>query len=189
MKYLIQFHSYWHCGSGLAAGADVDALTVKDQNGLPFIPGKTIKGLVREAMEDIMSYRSFSNIDEKSDFIKAFGFFDKDNDKKERGDMFFTNAKLSEPESKAIIAQNAARFLYNSVACTAIDDNGIADDHSLRKTEVVVPCVLEGEIINVPKALEQEIENALKYIKRLGQNRNRGLGRCSITVKKEGGTQ
>jgi hypothetical protein len=30
-----------------------------------------------------------------------------------------------------------------------------------------------------------EIKNALKYIKRLGQNRNRGLGRC--TIQEEGG--
>jgi CRISPR/Cas system CSM-associated protein Csm3 (group 7 of RAMP superfamily) len=189
MKYTIQFHSYWHCGSGLAAGADVDALVVKDENELPFIPGKTIKGLVREAMEDLMSLKNVTNVDEKSDFIKAFGYFDKDKDQKERGNMFFTNAELSATEKNAIIAKNAARFMYNSVASTAIDDNGIADKHSLRKIQVVVPCVLEGEIINIPKALEQDIENALKYIKRLGQNRNRGLGRCSITVKKEGGEQ
>ena len=47
LTYQIQFHSYWHCGSGLAAGAGVDALVVKDANGLPFVPGKTIKGLLR----------------------------------------------------------------------------------------------------------------------------------------------
>jgi len=54
IKYEIKFHTDWHCGSGLAAGAGVDALTVKDKNGLPFIPGKTIKGLVREAVEEIL---------------------------------------------------------------------------------------------------------------------------------------
>ena len=53
IKYKIEFHTDWHCGSGLAAGADVDALVVKDKNGMPFIPGKTIKGLVREAVEEI----------------------------------------------------------------------------------------------------------------------------------------
>lgn len=40
IKYSIQFHTDWHCGSGLAAGADVDALVVKDKDGLPFVPGK-----------------------------------------------------------------------------------------------------------------------------------------------------
>ena len=48
----IQFFSPWHCGSGLSAGADTDALVIKNPQGLPFVPGKTIKGLVREALED-----------------------------------------------------------------------------------------------------------------------------------------
>ena len=30
LKYSIQFYTNWHCGSGQAAGADVDALVVKD---------------------------------------------------------------------------------------------------------------------------------------------------------------
>ena len=49
IKYEIEFFSNWHCGSGLAAGADVDALVIKDQEGLPYIPGRTLKGLLREA--------------------------------------------------------------------------------------------------------------------------------------------
>ena len=33
--------------------------------------------------------------------------------------------------------------------------------------------------------MKSEIEQALKYIKRLGQNRNRGLGRRSFTIIKK----
>jgi CRISPR/Cas system CMR subunit Cmr4 (Cas7 group RAMP superfamily) len=51
IEYQIEFFSEWHCGSGLAAGADVDALVVKDKDKLPFVPGKTIKGLIREAAD------------------------------------------------------------------------------------------------------------------------------------------
>ena len=56
IKYLIKFYNEWHCGSGLAAGADVDLLVIKDKNGLPFVPGKTMKGLMREAATDIVSF-------------------------------------------------------------------------------------------------------------------------------------
>ena len=49
IKYKIEFFSNWHCGSGLAAGADVDSLVIKDQNRLPYIPGRTLKGLFRDA--------------------------------------------------------------------------------------------------------------------------------------------
>lgn len=77
IHYSIKFHTDWHCGSGLAAGADVDALVVKDKNRLPFIPGKTIKGLVREAMCDIIGFRqgcstSYNNEKPNDDRLDLF---------------------------------------------------------------------------------------------------------------------
>ncbi len=182
IHYQIQFHTDWHCGSGLAAGADLDALVVKDKDGLPFIPGKTIKGLVREAVEDM---RSIQGKDSDDDFANGFGYFKKEKEDAKKGSMFFTNAELPEEERNAIVANNAARFLFRSVSNTAIDENGIAKEHSLRKMQVVVPCTLEGKILHIPEGLKSEIKDALKYIKRLGQNRNRGLGRCTFIIKEE----
>ena len=52
IDYTICFFSPWHCGSGTSAGADVDELVVKDKNGMPYIPGKTLKGLIREAVDN-----------------------------------------------------------------------------------------------------------------------------------------
>ena len=54
ITYTIELFSYWHCGSGLSAGADVDSLVIKDAKGMPFVPGKTIKGLIREAAETLI---------------------------------------------------------------------------------------------------------------------------------------
>ena len=53
IDYSIEFFSYWHCGSGLAAGADVDELAIKDGDGLPYVPGRTVKGLLRDAAESL----------------------------------------------------------------------------------------------------------------------------------------
>lgn len=191
ITYEIKFHTDWHCGSGLAAGADVDALVVKDKDGLPFVPGKTMKGLIREAIEE-MELPIEEN--DRNLFIQAFGNSEDRNansrlteesenyDFLQKGETFFTNAELSEDERLAIVSNNAARFMYRSISSTAIDDDGIAVEHSLRKTEVVVPCTLEGEILGInDRNLAEEILKALSYIKRLGQNRNRGFGRCTIT--------
>jgi CRISPR/Cas system CSM-associated protein Csm3 (group 7 of RAMP superfamily) len=183
IKYRIEFHTDWHCGSGLAAGADVDALVVKDKNDLPFIPGKTIKGLLREAIEEI---RGFQGKACDAAFVNTFGYFEDKKEEMERGEAFFTNAELHLQEREAIIASKAARFLYRSIASTAIGENGIAKEHSLRKMQVVVPCTLYGEVKDVPESMADELMNAFKYIKRLGQNRNRGLGRCTISVEKGG---
>lgn len=181
LKYKIEFFTDWHCGSGLSAGADLDSLVVKDSDGLPFIPGKTIKGLLREAVEDISQLKKETNAGWITDAFGNFG--DKDDSK--RGYLFFTNAELPEMEQKAIKSNNVSKFLYRGIANTAIDIDGVAKNKSLRKIEVVVPCVLYGSI----KTIDTDnigdvfihIEEAFSHIKRLGQNRNRGLGRCLIT--------
>lgn len=182
IRYEIKFYTDWHCGSGLAAGADVDALVVKDNNGMPFIPGKTIKGLVRDAFEEI---RALQGKEVDKAFLDAFGYFENDDNEMQKGHMFFANAELEEKEYKAIVSNDAACFMYRDLASTAIDENGIAKKYSLRKTEVVVPCTMHGAIYGVPDDLADEIIDAMKFIKRLGQNRNRGLGRCTILGRKE----
>ena len=51
MKYKVTFLDYWHLSSGLSAGSKLDSTVTRDENGLPYIPGKTIKGLIREMAE------------------------------------------------------------------------------------------------------------------------------------------
>lgn len=178
IAYCIELHTYWHCGSGLSRGADVDALVIKDSDALPFIPGKTMKGLIREAVEDYIVLSCKGGLEDL--FIQTFGTTDK------RCDTFFSNATLPREDRTCILSDGTSEFLYKSIARTALDEKGVAKGLSLRKTEVTVPCTLEGMIYNVPKDMAPHIEKAFGMIKRLGVNRNRGLGRCTIT-KKEGG--
>lgn len=187
IDYEITFHTDWHCGSGLAAGADVDALVIKNKDGLPFVPGKTIKGLLREAVE-------YLSLDEEL-ITQAFG---KSNDKEtETGVMsslFFSNATLRESERAEILANQLVSYLYRSISSTAIDDNGIAKEHSLRRVQVTVPCMLQGEILIMAEELqdnklEELFEKAFAYVKRIGVGRNRGLGRCTIKKIEKGGSK
>lgn len=207
IKYQITFYSDWHCGSGLSAGADMDLLVIKDKNNLPFVPGKTIKGLVREALEELQAF-DYSNVDlslllgkasKKEDSKESLDSkesqdktSEKEKPEKSQGCCFFKNAVLDSQLQKVIIAHELQEHLYRSVASTSINEDGVAEGQSLRKMEVTVPCTLEGEILDIPTQEDVEaIWKALKYIKRLGQNRNRGLGRCSIHLpeKEEGGNQ
>lgn len=191
IKYNVDFFTDWHCGSGLSAGAYVDALVVKDADGLPYLPGKTVKGLLREAAKDIVDLRFGSDEDlhaSRMNFIKqAFGFFDdvdENGDKNAiRGSAFFSNAEFPAPEREAIISASLAPYLYRTLSSTEISQDGIAVDKSLRRMEVTVPCVLEGKILNLPDDdnFREIITDAMRYVKRLGQNRNRGLGRCSFS--------
>ena len=135
--YEIEFFSNWHCGSGLAAGADVDALVIKDKNGLPYVPGRTMKGLLRDA--------SSALCENKESINTIFGVTG-DEDGHKTGCSFFGNATLSHAEYQYIVEQGLAPHLYQTFASTRIDENGIAKDNTLRKIETVVPCKLEGEI-------------------------------------------
>jgi CRISPR/Cas system CSM-associated protein Csm3 (group 7 of RAMP superfamily) len=186
LNYRIEFFSEWHCGSGLSAGADTDALVIKDGKGLPYIPGRTLKGLFREAAEEIVS---LTNEPEQSALLKeTFGYFDESADKAQsaanmgKGDAFFSNAELPKVERDAIVSNGLQRHLYRRIAQTAIGDKGVAVEGSLRSMETVIPCVLEGQIRNIPAELSNLMSQSARYIKHLGVNRNRGLGRCQITL-------
>lgn len=170
ITYTVKFYSEWHCGSGLAAGADLDLLTIKDKNNLPFIPGKTIKGLIREQAEIIQSNFEAVSIS------KIFG------DENIKGECFFSNAELSAKVQSQIISESLTPMLYRKIISTALTSEGVAEVHSLRSMQSVVPCELRGYIENVPSDSKNLVINALKMIKRLGQNRNRGLGRCDIRI-------
>lgn len=187
IRYTIQFYSPWHCGSGLSAGADLDALVIKDKNKMPYIPGKTLKGLIREAVED---YATLSG--KLSDVIinKTFGLeSDADNaDENISGSAFFTNATLDSRESAAIVGNNAQEYLYNKVSSTAIGEDGIAEEHSLRCMETVVPCTLHAAIYDLPDEVAEIIGLSLGMIHHIGLNRSRGLGRCDFKIE-EGGAK
>jgi CRISPR/Cas system CSM-associated protein Csm3 (group 7 of RAMP superfamily) len=193
--YKIKFHSEWHCGSGLTSGSDLDALVVKDAEGFPFIPGKTMKGLLLEAAMELFG-ESFNNEYEKleegkSDINKmdhfipqVFGYFDEKEISKSKlytkGTAFFSNVILSNQLREK--AKDLKEFLFRDVASTAIGDNGIANQGSLRRMETVIPCEMVATISGVEKKFEEDLVKCMRFIKRLGQNRNRGLGRCTIDV-------
>lgn len=185
IRYSIHFYSPWHCGSGLSAGADVDALVIKDKNELPFIPGKTLKGLIREAVED---YVSLSGCLTDAAITNAFGLPANPDDTNENqpGSAFFTNGTLNDKEATAIVTNKAQHFLYNNVSSTAIGKDGIALDHSLRSIQTVVPCTLCAMIYDIPDDVAAILGKSLGLIHHIGVNRSRGLGRCDFIIE-EGG--
>ncbi len=182
INYTITFFSDWHAGSGLSSGAEADAIVIKDTNNLPYLPGKTFKGLLKDALMDIHEVQP--EIADLSEIEKLFG---KENIDKstESGTLFFSNAEISDTE-KDEISFEMSRHLYRINASTTIDENGVAKNSSLRTMEVTIPITLEGYISCDEKLSEKQLElvkRALQWTRSLGSNRNRGLGRCTIQTK------
>ena len=167
MKYSITFYDFWHLSSGTSAGPTMDSLVVKDNYGLPYLPGKTLKGLIKEAVEILDSSKVKSIFGDEGSSI---------------ANSYFSNATLDEDTISYLVNNpTLKKHLFDKFASTQIGENGIAVDKSLREIEVVVPLVLSG-IIECED--EDLITQALGMIKQIGLNRNRGLGRCKIEVIK-----
>ena len=177
IEYKIQLLSDWHCGTGLDSGADADLLVIKDEYDLPFIPGKTVKGLLRDALWEISEVKDVY----KSCMETVFG---KENEDKSTtsGCAFFTNAEFHEDDKGGLVSQNLQQYLYRNYASTAIGENGIAEEHSLRTMQVCRPVTLKGEIHNVPENCLDALEMAMKWCRYIGSGRNRGLGRCKFIM-------
>lgn len=179
LEYEIKFFDYWHLSSGLSAGAKLDSTVVKNSDGLPYIPGKTIKGLVRDmALEEFdcdFIDRCFGTTTDKKD--KCY----KKDKKQEQGRYYFPNAAIPEDVAEQIKTNNLQDNLYDTITSTKIAQNGIAEDKSLREIEVVIPISLHGTITgNFNEKDKKKMIQSLKMIKRMGLNRNRGLGRCEF---------
>jgi len=178
IKYKIELLCDWHVGSGLDSGADADALVLKDENNLPYIPGKTIKGLLKDSLYEICTIKIASEVKMK----EIFGFADK-NDASTEGNACFTNAELFEIEKKEI-TKELSSHLYKNIASTKIGENGVAVKNSLRTMEVCIPLTLEGTIETEVENAQEILEKAMKWTRYLGVNRNRGLGRCKFIIEK-----
>jgi CRISPR/Cas system CSM-associated protein Csm3 (group 7 of RAMP superfamily) len=188
LSYQIEFFSYWHASSGLTGGTYADLLVNRSREGLPYIPGRTLKGLLREAAETICALQP--ELISKAFVSSVFGQAPDDKDLEEErptqeAAAFFTNAYLSRHLSQEIVKQKDQAYLFAVLASTAIDGKkGVAKNGTLRQLEVSVPLTLYAAIEQFPEepGYPEMMQHCMNWIKRMGLNRSRGLGRCQFSL-------
>lgn len=185
---------YWHAGSGAGQGADLDAVVVKSAAHLPYLPGKTVKGLFRDAMTTLEELKKigpknlqlwFGGLSAQAPAQSGGKSQPAGRYTTDPGKLRFSNAvprDIDESWAKAYPAE--IRSLYAELAATEIDDNGLAASKSLRKIEVVIPLSLTARI----EADEDDgwiaaLKQTAPLIRSLGSHRRRGLGRVRVTVQ------
>ena len=164
-KLTVNFLGYWFISSGLEKGAYSDEMILRDADGFPFVPGKTLNGVFREAFRVAGNAGWFDDFDtetpDKSKFRHrliqtVFGHdgrkegFSEDELHTE-GLIHFTNAVLPAEVKNEIRSSeefgDMREFLFTTVQSTAIDNaNGTARNQSLRTNEVAVPMHLMAEL-------------------------------------------
>lgn len=192
----LHFLSDWIITSGEGAGAYADVTTVKDTNLLPYVPGKAIKGLLRDAFFQGIENNWFKQGDHLAKILfgeeSASGTLG-------QGAMQVASAELSKSE-KAYFSEHKThvKFLYRTVHSTQIDEKtGSAAAGSLRSMEVVVPLTLQAELsfntllLSESEINEQEavvaLQKILPLLTEIGAKRTRGYGQITIELNKQGG--
>jgi len=191
MKINIETLSYTLIGSGEGSGL-INVDLIFDELGIPYIPSRRIKGILRNKALELteilgISHTIVDNIFGKSGFKES---------KLRIGNLYIKNYKDIKNELKALMENNNLKGLITKNKIinfftilrkqTAIDENGVAKEHSLRTIRVLKPYIeFIGEIVEFNHLTEKE--KALLYLtvlifKRIGTARNRGFGgiKCSI---------
>lgn len=180
----IELKSDMCCGTGEANGVSVDQVTALDLYGLPVIPAKRIKGILREEAERIAA------IAPKGAVASLFG---KPGDQ-ESGKLSFEQAHLAGCEDiEAHIHSSAGRLTPGVVSdvytvtrtTTSVAEDGVADDHTLRTTQLVRHCDSAGEstrfvckVVGTDLGEEEKafFDDAVRCLRAVGLNRSRGMG-------------
>ena len=177
------------CGSGEGDGIRQDISSTYDENGLPIIYARRIKGILRDKVKWLEDLNHVT----KGMTDKVFGTGEN------TGLVRLNNAVLdnateikrelsSLPKDIAYLVTPQAvetAFTVNRYS-TAIEKDGIAKDHSFR----IVGAIPKGEVFYARVTLDAEkdseeyktFEKAVKLLRSMGLNRNRGYGEvvCSL---------
>jgi len=192
----VEFRDYWHIGSGRGQGKHLDAVVDKDTEGLPFVPGRMLKGLLRDALRRLEAWGNTGVASDQAavSVQELFGGPGGDISTATRHDtspglLFVGDARLPEELRRWLSHSDQAaqrQTLYRQIFSTAIDETtGGARENSLRGVEVVIPLTLSACLEVQGKAPEiaiRQIKRALPLIQAVGAHRSRGLGRARLSL-------
>ncbi len=183
IKIKLKSDTITYSGEGISGIIDSDICY--DEYGIPFIPSKRLKGVLREnALELLENGYNIKNQD--LDYL-----FGKKGDSNS-GNIIISNAYLKDYEilKKEIKFKNDKIF-YNKESIisyftylrnqTAINEDGVAEKHSLRTSRVLKKGLEFILSINCDPKFQQFILDVFKVTRSIGLKRNRGFGEVEIS--------
>lgn len=169
----VDVRAYWIPGTGQAAGSHLDEVADRE-DGLPYLSGRHLKGLLRNALwrgEQWGHVRPGAT-------ASLLG--------QEHGDsalLRVDNARLPQTV-RAFSLDNPSTMsvLFREVSATAVDDLGTAKRGSRRDFEVVVPLQMQAMISPLRNPGEWHdwfdiLQRCLPLTRAVGKRRSRGFGR------------
>lgn len=171
----------------------VDMDVVYDENGIPYIPAKRIKGCIREAALEMVEI----GIIEKKQYERIFG-----KEGNSRAAFTLSNAYIT-GYSEAVEALQACshrelvsqqnvlnQYTYMRTQTSVDLETGVADENSLRTLRVVK----KGLVFEADCDVWDQTENlevfkqAVSLVKHMGMSRTRGFGLVNLTLEETSST-
>ncbi len=203
-RLIFDIRGFWRAGTGRGGGASTDSLVHRDADGLPCLPGRTVKGLLRDAV-----YRA-----------ERWAYVDTGTTERWFGSRVFeTNADSDEPISRlstkagalivsdAVVDKAVSDYLvylknndpdefkkllgefFHTVAATAIEHHSSsAKNKSLRTLEVTIPLTVSATLDvfdEIQPNWRAQLRRCLPLIQAVGSSRTRGLGRVQVTLEED----
>jgi len=200
----ITFKSDWHIGEGAGRPGNIDRIVRRyPKDGLPYVPGKSLTGIWRDACEQVANGLDNSVEDGPwQQWVKVlFGGIDHQPEREETPQprsrhapqpalLSVRPAFFPEPLRSWLCRQPAIKEALAFVKPgTSLDSFGVTKKDHLRMEEMICTgAILEAEIeLNLPKGPERTTALALlwagaRMVERIGGKRRRGAGRCCLEV-------
>ena len=174
-------------GNGNGMGSLIDNDIVHDRYGLPYIPARRLKGLLKSAALEANSV--FGDVFASSVIDDIFG-----KEGIQTGKLIIDNACLADYQKMRVeidsvnvnkdchLSPEAVLSCYTNVrAQTEIEDDH-AKDGSLRKIRLVK----KGNVFHAQlhcDGYEEELIKMAKFVRHMGVNRSRGFGNVRFTIQ------
>jgi CRISPR-associated protein Csx10 len=189
-------------GSALCAGAGtsrpgvVDREVNFDSAGLPYIPGKTLKGLLRDAYRQLLACGCFSGLPEPDAVFGKAG--QKSGAALEVGNARLKDAAKLGPWLRALETARGGPIARPDVVAhyteirrqTAIDRaSGAPDENTLRATRTLrkgADMVFHAPLSGLPANHEDAVALAAAALQQMGTARTRGFGEVTVRLRRDG---
>lgn len=192
-SFTLETKSYLLAASG-EGSALIDVDVVFHRSGFPFIPARRIKGLLKESMEEVLEIQGKNNEEIEREIHRYFGIEGSDD---VRGCLRFKNLYppdwenikkyYKNPDGTFVLDPEFVKKFYTAeITQTAIDDEGVAEDKSLRNYRLIKPNKVFKADFECDDSVNgfdiSLLEKAVKNLRYAGTRRNRGFGKikCSI---------
>lgn len=189
----IAFTSDWRCGTGRGAHGGVDLMVARDQEGLPYVPAETVKGLWREACE--RAAWGLSNGRGEGpwhDLVRhLFGSTETGDPATARGRVLVRPARLTADWLNVLADPSEGAILRAALVTTRygvkIGESGVAEDDTLRLVEraragLTVAAPFSVDSWQEEWAVSLLLQAGAHLWHHTGGSRRRGAGACTVTL-------